>query len=55
MSDSDDPIYELVNDLPGTSITGAVLRALDYIAPGQWKNITNFDELIQDETGETDD
>lgn len=54
MSDSDDPIYELVNGLPGTSITGAVLRALDYIAPGQWKNITNFDELIKDETGETD-
>ena len=55
MSDSDDPIYELVNDLPSTSITGAVLRALDYIAPGQWKNITNFDELIKDETGETDE
>jgi hypothetical protein len=54
MSDSDDPIYELVNDLPGTSITGAVLHALDYIAPGQWKNITSFDELIADETGESD-
>ncbi len=55
MSDSDDPIYELVNDLPSTSVTGAVLRALDYVAPGQWKNITNFDELIKDETGETDE
>ncbi|MEJ7730370.1 MAG: hypothetical protein WKG00_14270 [Polyangiaceae bacterium] len=54
MSDSDDPIFKLVNDLPGTSITGAVLRSLDYIAPGQWKNITNFDALIADETGESD-
>lgn len=54
MSDSDDPIYKLVNDLPGTSVTGAVLRALDWIAPGQWKNITSFDELIADETGESD-
>jgi hypothetical protein len=55
MSDSDDPIHELVNDLPGTSVTGAVLRALDYITPGEWKNITHFDELIKDETGETDE
>ncbi|WP_433936550.1 hypothetical protein AB3662_17900 [Sorangium cellulosum] len=54
MSDSDDPIFKLVNDLPGTSVTGAVLHALDWIAPGQWKNITNFDELIADETGESD-
>lgn len=55
MSDSDDPIHELVNDLPSTSVTGGVLRALDYITPGQWKNITHFDELIKDETGETDE
>ncbi|HEX2874573.1 MAG TPA: hypothetical protein VHP33_25140 [Polyangiaceae bacterium] len=55
MSDSDDPIFKLVNDLPGTSVTGAVLRALDFVAPGQWKNITNFDELIKDETGESDE
>lgn len=54
MSDSDDPIFELVNDLPGTSVTGAVLRSLDFVVPGQWKNITSFDELIADETGETD-
>lgn len=54
MSDSDDPIFELVNDLPGTSVTGAVLRSLDFVVPGQWKNITSFDELITDETGETD-
>jgi hypothetical protein len=55
MSDSDDPIFELVNDLPSTSITGAVLHALDWIAPGQWKNITNFSQLVADETGETDE
>ncbi|MFZ5892395.1 MAG: hypothetical protein ACOY0T_15150 [Myxococcota bacterium] len=55
MSDSDDPIYELVNNLPSTSVTGAVLRALDFVAPGQWKNITSFEELLQDETGESDD
>ncbi|HEY6561828.1 MAG TPA: hypothetical protein VI072_31375 [Polyangiaceae bacterium] len=54
MSDSDDPIFKLVNDLPGTSVTGAVLRALDFVAPGQWKNITSFEELIKDETGESD-
>jgi len=54
MSDSDDPIYKLVNDLPGTSVTGAVLHMLDWVAPGQWKNITHFEELIKDQTGEDD-
>jgi len=52
---SDDPIYELVNNLPSTSLTGALLKSLDFIVPGQWKNITNFDELIKDETGESDE
>lgn len=54
MSGSSDPIYKLVQELPTTSITTGVLSALDYLAPGQWKNITVFSDLITDATGETD-
>ncbi len=48
-------IYELVNELPTTNVTTAVLKALDFIVPGEWQNITNFEEMVRQVTGETDE
>ncbi len=44
--DEDPTIVDLVNDLDESSITVYALKALDYIVPGEWENITNFDELV---------
>ena len=48
-------IYELVNELPKNNITTTVLKALDNFVPGKWENITNFEEMIRQVTGETDE
>jgi hypothetical protein len=48
-------IFELVNELPKNNITTAVLKALDFVVPGEWQNITNFEEMIRLVTGETDE
>ena len=46
-------IVELVDSLPTDNITVKVLKALDYIVPGEWDNFTNFDDAISQITGET--
>jgi hypothetical protein len=51
---SDKPIYKLLEELPQSGITVTVLNALDYLVPGSWQNITNFEEMIKVTTGETD-
>ena len=48
-------IYDLVNDLPRHNVTTSVLSALDFVVPGKWNNITNFEEMIRVVTGETDE
>jgi len=45
-----DPIDKLVGDLPGSNLTTRALRILDYVVPGQWGNITDFNALIEDVT-----
>lgn len=47
-------IQTLVDDLPESSVTVYMLNALDYIVPGEWKNITNFNTMISEVTGEKD-
>lgn len=47
-------IVELVDNLPENNITVKVLKALDFIVPGQWENVVGFDNLITVVTGETD-
>ena len=47
-------IVELVDTLPEDNITVKVLKALDFIVPGQWENVVGFDNLITAITGETD-
>lgn len=47
-------IHELLEALPEKSLTTRLLGALDYLAPGEWKNITKFEQMIRDVTGEED-
>lgn len=49
-----DSIIDLVNQLPTNNITVRVLKALDFMAPGQWNNTVGFDETIRVVTGEHD-
>lgn len=47
-------IPDLVNALPKRSVTVYVLRGLDFVVPGQWENIIDFEEMTRKVTGETD-
>ncbi|WP_199248728.1 Tudor-knot domain-containing protein [[Phormidium] sp. ETS-05] len=47
-------IIQLVDELPADNITVKVLKALDYLAPGEWNNLVGFDNTIRAVTGETD-
>ncbi|MDL5054296.1 BON domain-containing protein [Oscillatoria laete-virens NRMC-F 0139] len=47
-------IVSLMERLPSDNITVKVLRALDFVVPGQWNNIVGFDATIRSVTGETD-
>ncbi len=49
------PIYELADNLPTQNITVMVLNSLDFVVPGQWKNIVGFENMIREYTGETDE
>jgi hypothetical protein len=46
-------IVDLVDNLPTDNITVKVLKALDYIVPGEWENLVGFDNAISQITGET--
>jgi hypothetical protein len=48
------PLNELLQELPTTNVTTTVLKALDYLAPGEWQNITSLEEMIKSVTGEED-
>ncbi len=49
------PIQELVDQLPTNNITVSALRALDFVAPGEWQNVVGFVNTIKTVTGETDE
>jgi hypothetical protein len=49
------PIFQLVNDLPEDNLTVKALHALDFVAPGQWRNLVGFEKSIKVITGETDE
>jgi hypothetical protein len=40
-------IVELVDALPQRSITTIVLEALDFVVPGEWENITGFENMVR--------
>ena len=48
-------IYELVNELPTNNITVMMLRALDFVIPGEWNNLVGFENTIRTVTGEEDE
>jgi len=48
------PIYEIIDELPKSGMTVRSLQALDFVIPGQWKNIVGFENTIIEVTGETD-
>ena len=47
-------IPEYVNSLRKRSVTVYVLRSLDFLVPGEWENITDFEEMVIKVTGERD-
>lgn len=47
-------IPDYVNRLPKRSVTVYVLRSLDFVVPGEWENIVDFEEMIMKVTGEKD-
>lgn len=48
------PIQKAMDALPQTNMTTRVLGALDWVVPGEWKNITGFDNMIREVSRETD-
>ncbi|MEG3848111.1 hypothetical protein QT971_28345 [Microcoleus sp. herbarium19] len=46
-------IVELVDNLPSGGVTVMMLKSLDFVVPGEWNNLTGFDNTIQAVTGET--
>jgi hypothetical protein len=47
-------IHLLVEGLPQNSLTTRLLGALDFVIPGEWRNITLFEDMVKDVTGEED-
>jgi len=47
-------IYKIVDDLPETNMTVRMLQTLDWVVPGQWKNVVGFENTIRAVTGESD-
>lgn len=48
------PIFRLVDHLPENNLTVKMLKALDFVAPGQWRNLVGFEHTIRALTGEND-
>jgi hypothetical protein len=49
------PIFRLVDNLPENNLTVKSLKALDFVAPGQWRNLVGFEHTVRVLTGETDE
>ena len=48
-------IFKLVDELPKDNLTVKSLQALDFVIPGEWKNLVGFENTIRTVTGETDE
>lgn len=49
-----EPLHTLVESLPQHSLTTRLLDALDFVVPGEWSNVTVFEDLIRGVTGDDD-
>ncbi|HEY7312337.1 MAG TPA: hypothetical protein VH643_23435 [Gemmataceae bacterium] len=47
-------IYQIVDELPAKNFTTRVLHALDWVVPGEWKNLVGFENTIKTISGEDD-
>lgn len=47
-------IIDLMDNLPEQNLTTRMLKALDFVVPGEWENIVGFDNMITAVTGEDD-
>jgi hypothetical protein len=47
-------IVAAVDALPADSITVKILNALDFVVPGEWRNVVGFDKTAQDVLGTLD-
>jgi hypothetical protein len=52
--DKPQSIDTLIDTLPQSGATIYALKALDFVVPGEWENITRFDDMLKKVTGETD-
>lgn len=48
------PIHQAIAELPDKNLTVRLLNVLDYITPGTFKNITSFEAMLKEVTGEDD-
>ena len=48
-------IFQLVDELPTCGLTISMLKALDFVAPGEWQNTVGFVNTIKKVTGEDDE
>ncbi|MEH1779769.1 MAG: hypothetical protein V7K67_23465 [Nostoc sp.] len=48
-------IFQLVDELPTGGLTVSMLKALDFVAPGEWQNTVGFVNTIKTVTGEDDE
>lgn len=51
---STENIAQLVDQLPESNVTTLLLDGLDFVVPGEWRNIRSFDRQIQEVTGVSD-
>lgn len=52
--DKPQSIDTLIDTLPQSGATVYALKALDFVVPGEWENVTRFDDMLKKVTGETD-
>src|SRR5437868_4421841 len=47
-------IDQLVDRLPSSGLTVRAIQLMDFAVPGEWQNVTGFDNMIRLVTGESD-
>jgi len=47
-------IAQLIDQLPESNVTTLLLDGLDFVVPGEWRNIHSFDQQIREVTGSAD-
>lgn len=50
-----EPLHQVLESLPETSLTTRILDALDYLVPGEWTNVVLFEQMVKNVTNESDD